>query len=157
MIDHLLDLPSGRSTPTLAESNDDLEHAVAALLVEAARMDENFDAAERATIERLLAAKFNMEPQAVHSLVEAAERAVQQSTQYFPFTRKINAHLSGDERIHIIEMLWKVAYSDGVLDPYEDMLLRRIAGLIHVTDRDRGLARKRALEDGQAARLRDAT
>ena len=44
-------------------------------------------------------------------------------------------------------MLWKVAYSDGVLDPLEDMLLRRIAGLIHVPDRDRGLARMRALEE----------
>jgi uncharacterized tellurite resistance protein B-like protein len=43
-------------------------------------------------------------------------------------------------------MLWKVAYSDGVLDPYEDALLRQIAGLIHVPDRERGLARQRALE-----------
>jgi uncharacterized tellurite resistance protein B-like protein len=147
MINRLLELLSGREAPALAESRDDLEQAVAALLIEAARMDENFDAAERATIERLLAEKFDMAPQAVKSLVEAAERAVKNSTQYFPFTRQINAMLSGDERVHIIEMLWKVAYSDGKLDPYEDMLLRRIAGLIHVTDRDRGLARKRALEE----------
>jgi uncharacterized tellurite resistance protein B-like protein len=147
MINRLLDFLSGREAPHLVESKDDLEHAVAALLIEAARMDENFDAAERAVIERLLATKFDLEPQAVNSLIEAAEKTVQQSTQYFPFTRQINARLSGDERVHIIEMLWKVAYSDGVLDPYEDMLLRRVAGLIHVTDRDRGLARQRALED----------
>jgi uncharacterized tellurite resistance protein B-like protein len=43
-------------------------------------------------------------------------------------------------------MLWKVAYSDGILDPYEDMLLRQIAGLIHVSDQERGSARKRALD-----------
>jgi uncharacterized tellurite resistance protein B-like protein len=147
MIDRLLDFLSGRAAPAVAQSIDDLEHSVAALLVEAARMDENFDAAERATIERLLAAKFDLDPQAVNLLIEAAERAVQRSTQYFPFTRQINGRLSGDERVGIVEMLWKVAYSDGVLDPYEDMLLRRIAGLIHVTDRDRGLARQRALED----------
>jgi len=49
-------------------------------------------------------------------------------------------------------MLWEVAYADGVLDPHEDMLLRQIAGLIHVPDRERGLARKRAVERAAAAR-----
>lgn len=148
MINRLLDLISGREAPALAKgSDDDLKHAVAALLIEAARMDDNFDAAERATVERLLADRFDLEPPAVSSLIEAAEHAVQNSTQYFPFTRRIVAELSEEERIDIIEMLWKVAYSDGILDPHEDMLLRRIAGLIHVPDRDRGLARQRALED----------
>jgi uncharacterized tellurite resistance protein B-like protein len=42
-------------------------------------------------------------------------------------------------------MLWQVAYADGVLDPEEDLLIRRVAGLIHVTDRERVLARQRAL------------
>jgi len=41
--------------------------------------------------------------------------------------------------------MWEVAYADGVLDPHEDMLLRRVAGLIHVPDRDRAAARRRAL------------
>jgi uncharacterized tellurite resistance protein B-like protein len=146
MIDRLLDFLSGRAAPALGRSNDDLEQAVAALLIEAARMDENFDAAERATIERVLADKFDLAPQAVNALIAEGERRVEQSTQYYSFTRQINDRLSGDEKVHIIEMLWKVAYSDGKLDPHEDMLLRRIAGLIHVSDRDRGLARKRALE-----------
>ena len=52
----------------------------------------------------------------------------------------------------IIEMLWKVVYADGVLDPYEDMLLRRIAGLIYVPDRERGMARQRALAHIAAAK-----
>ncbi|WP_119392619.1 TerB family tellurite resistance protein [Taklimakanibacter lacteus] len=145
MIDRLIDFLSGRDAPVLADRKDDLAHAVAALLVEAARMDDNFDGAERTTIERLLADRFDLKPQAVKSLVEAAEQAVQRSTQYYSFTRQINDRLSEEEKVRIIEMLWKVAYSDGVLDPHEDMLLRRIAGLIHVTDLDRGLARKRAL------------
>ena len=146
MIDRLLDFLSGRQAPAVTNNAGDLQHAVAALLIEAARMDENFDAAERAAVERLLAERFALESAAVKALIADAEQAVQNSTQYFPFTRQINDRLSGDERVRIIEMLWKVAYSDGVLDPYEDMLLRRIAGLIHVTDLDRGLARRRALE-----------
>ena len=53
--------------------------------------------------------------------------------------------MSIEERTEIIEMMWSVAYSDGVLDPHEDMLLRQIAGLIHVPDKERGQARQRAL------------
>jgi uncharacterized tellurite resistance protein B-like protein len=48
--------------------------------------------------------------------------------------------------VQIVEMMWEVAYADGTLDPQEDALLRRIAGLIHVSDQERGLARQRALE-----------
>ncbi len=109
-------------------------------------MDESFDAGERATIERLLAKRFDLTPDSVHKLVEAAEERVGNSTQYFPFTREITKSLSTEQRVGIIEMLWEVAYSDGILDPQEDMLLRQIAGLIHVPDRDRGMARKRAME-----------
>jgi uncharacterized tellurite resistance protein B-like protein len=146
MIDRVLDFLTGRRTPEVAESPDELELAVAALLIEAARMDDQFDAAERATIERVLAEKFDLSSEAVRSLLEAAEAAVRQSTQFFPFTRQIVQRISHEDRAHILEMMWEVAYADGVLDPHEDALLRRIAGLIHVPDRERGLARQRALE-----------
>jgi uncharacterized tellurite resistance protein B-like protein len=59
--------------------------------------------------------------------------------------------LSPEERIGIVEMMWTVAYSDGILDPHEDMLLRQIAGLIHVPDKERGLARQRALKRAATA------
>jgi uncharacterized tellurite resistance protein B-like protein len=146
MIDRVLDFLAGRRTPEVADSPDELELAVAALLIEAARMDDQFDAAERATIERVLAEKFDLSSDAVRSLMEAAEAAVRQSTQFFPFTRQIVQRISHEDRAHILEMMWEVAYADGVLDPHEDALLRRIAGLIHVPDRERGLARQRALE-----------
>jgi uncharacterized tellurite resistance protein B-like protein len=146
MIDRVLDFLTGRKAPALAENPDELELAVAALLIEAARMDDQFDAAERATIERVLAEKFDLSSEAVSSLMEAAEAAVRQSTQFFPFTRQIVQRISHEDRAHILEMMWEVAYADGVLDPHEDALLRRIAGLIHVPDRERGLARQRALE-----------
>jgi hypothetical protein len=55
----------------------------------------------------------------------------------------------------ILEMMWEVVYADGVLDPQEDMLLRRIAGLIYVSDGERGAARKRALERLAAAKGTD--
>jgi uncharacterized tellurite resistance protein B-like protein len=115
-------------------------------------MDDDFDAAERATIERLLAQRFELEPTAVQALLAEAERAVRHSTQFFPFTQEICRRLEPEARVQIIEMLWAVAYADGVLDPQEDMLLRRIAGLIAVPDGERGMARKRALAKLAAAK-----
>jgi uncharacterized tellurite resistance protein B-like protein len=155
MIERVLEFLTGRAPPAAVESGDELELAVAALLIEAARMDDSFDAAERATIGRLLAEKFGMPPAEVHELVAAAEAAVRRSTQFFPFTQEICRRIEPEERAHIIEMMWEVAYADGVLDPHEDMLLRRIAGLIAVSDRERMMARKRALERIAAARGTD--
>jgi uncharacterized tellurite resistance protein B-like protein len=152
MIERLLNFLTAMETPAEAPKPDELELAVAVLLIEAARMDEHFDAAERTIIERLLAERFDLTPEAVSKLVEASEQMVQNTAQYFPFTREISKRLSMEQRVGIIEMLWEVAYADGVLDPHEDMLLRQIAGLIHVPDRDRGLARQRALEKLAAAR-----
>jgi uncharacterized tellurite resistance protein B-like protein len=153
MIERVLEFLTGRAAPAAAaETGDDLEMAVAALLIEAARMDDSFDAGERATIERLLAEKFDLPPAEVHDLVAAAEAAVHRSTQFFPFTQEICRRIEPEDRAHIIEMMWDVAYADGVLDPHEDMLLRRIAGLIAVSDRERMIARKRALERIAAAR-----
>jgi len=151
MLDRLIEFLSGREAPALEESADDLQLSVAALLIEAAHMDSSFDDAERATIERLLAKRFDLDHEAVQSLIAQAQKKVEHSAQYFPFTHQITKRLSAEQRAEIIEMLWKVAYSDGVLDPYEDALVRQIAGLIHVPDRERGLARRRALEKLKAA------
>src|SRR4026207_1481123 len=89
MIDRLFDFLAGRKAPTLERDDDELKLSVAALLIEAARMDKNFDSAQRAAIERLLAEKFDLAPEAVHPLVEAAERLVRNTAQYFPFTQQI--------------------------------------------------------------------
>ena len=89
---------------------------------------------------------FSLDARSVQSLVEQADREMQRSAQYFPFTQQICRHASAEMRVQIIEMLWTVAYSNGALDPDEDALIRQIAGLIQVSDWDRGAARKRALE-----------
>jgi uncharacterized tellurite resistance protein B-like protein len=145
MLDRLLDVLTGRETQAAGPVPRDLDLAVAALLVEAARMDDVFGADERSAIEGLLAKRFGLGHDDVTSLVEEAQRKVESSAQYFPYTSRITRELECEQRAEIIEMLWRVAFADGVLDPHEDMLIRQIAGLIHVPDRERGLARQRAL------------
>lgn len=147
MLQRLLNVLNGREVPGIGAAGNDLELAVAALLVEAARMDDVFGADERSAIESLLARRFELSEDDVTSLVDKAQRNVETSAQYFPYTSRITRELECEQRAEIIEMLWRVAFADGVLDPHEDMLIRQIAGLIHVPDRERGLARQRALAD----------
>jgi uncharacterized tellurite resistance protein B-like protein len=146
MIDRLLDLLAGRVEWTSEKPVNDLPLAVAALLIELAGMDDKVDAGERHRIEHLLARMFRLDRDSVRSLVERADQVMQRSAQYFPFTQQICQHASAETRVQIIEMLWTVAYSDNTLDPHEDALIRQIAGLIQVSDWERGEARKRALE-----------
>jgi uncharacterized tellurite resistance protein B-like protein len=143
MFNQILSLLTGES-PASAKA-DQLQIAVAALMVHAATMDDTFDEAERRTIERLLGERFKLAPDAVKALLAAAERRAAESNQLYAFTRLAVEKLDEAGRVQLIEMLWEVAYADGVLDPDEDTLLRRVAGLLYVSDHDRGEARKRAL------------
>jgi uncharacterized tellurite resistance protein B-like protein len=125
---------------------DEVQLATAALMVEAARLDSDFDEKERRAIETLLTERFDLDEEEVTYLIEAATIAADESNQLYGFARNIKDQFSSEERIQMIEMLWEVAYADGVLHDYEASLLRRVAGLIYVPDRDSGLARKRVLE-----------
>lgn len=130
------------------EGDEAIRLSAAFLLVEAACQDGSFDADERATIERLLAERFQLDADTCAELLAEAEAAQAHAVQWQRHTRAIVEHFDEAERIAMIEMLWEVAYADGKVDDYEANLLRRIGGLIYVSDRDRGEARKRV-----AARL----
>jgi uncharacterized tellurite resistance protein B-like protein len=146
MIQQLIEILSGAAPRSPAGRPDRLQLAVAALLVQAASMDDTFDDAERAAIEQILARRFALNAEAVKRLLAAAEAASAQSAQLYAFTRIAAEQFGPEERIGLIEMLWEVAYADGMLHPDEDALIRRIAGLIYVSDLDRGAARKRVLQ-----------
>jgi len=123
---------------------DELQLATAALLVEAAVMDGHCDDEERAVIERALIDRFSLEKTEAAELLSGAEEAVKDTSQIYGFTRVIKDRTPHEERVEIIEMLWEVAYADGELHDYEANLVRRVAGLINVSDRDSGTARKTA-------------
>ncbi len=124
----------------------DLQLAVGALLVVAATRDDMFVDEERTTIERLLAERFELPPDKAAQLVAASEAESATSLQMFGYVRKIMEQMDEADRVKLVEMLWEVAYADGVLDPHEDALIRRVAGLIYVSDFDRGAARRRVRE-----------
>jgi len=142
MFDRILDLLMPGAAP---RAETEIHIAVAALLVEAARMDDHFDPAERTAIRTVLARRFALDDAAVDRLIASAETAADRSSALYRFTRVVAESFDPAARIGMIEMLWEVAYADGVLDPDEDALIRRVAGLIFVEDHERGAARQRVL------------
>ncbi|MEM7221760.1 MAG: TerB family tellurite resistance protein [Pseudomonadota bacterium] len=126
-------------------SADDRQIAVAALMLEAALMDQSFDDEERGVIKRLLAERFQLADKDTDELLEIAQGRVEGSLQLYGFTSVVKDNFTPEERIELMEMLWQVAYADGKLDDYEANLMRRVSGLIFVSDWDSGQARKRAL------------
>jgi uncharacterized tellurite resistance protein B-like protein len=145
MIDNIRAWISG-GRPDSRGRQDEVQLALTALLIEAAYSDDHFDQAERAIIAGLLENRFNLSQSDARALLAAGEAAATESAELFHFTRIINERLSPADRIGLVEMLWEVAYADGVLDEYEDSLLRRVGGLIYVPDRERGTARQRVLK-----------
>ena len=147
MLDRLHRLLTGRppEAPPAAHSFEERQLAAAALLVEAATMDSSFDAAERGRIAELVQERFALGADEALDLIAEAERAVAASVQWHGFTSAIKDGFDHAERVALIEMLWEVAYADGRLHDYEASLLRRIAGLLYVSDRESGEARKRVL------------
>jgi uncharacterized tellurite resistance protein B-like protein len=119
--------------------------AAVALLVDAASIDGDFDPAERQMIAALLAKKFDLDAEEVEALIIEAVARVDKSVDHYGFVRKVKEAFDHDARVDLIEMLWQVAYADGVVDDFEANLMRRLAGLLNVSDREAGDARKRVI------------
>jgi uncharacterized tellurite resistance protein B-like protein len=145
MIESILGWLTGAAPGGAERPQDALRLALAALLVEAADSDDHFEESERAVIRQSLERRFKLSQGEAEGLLSSGESEAGRVAELFHFTRIINERLSFEQRIELVEMLWEVVYADGVLDQYEDSLLRRVSGLIYVPDRERGMARQRVL------------
>ena len=147
MLDRFLSFFGERRAEPAAGSEgrapDEFHLAAAVLLVLAATADGAFDAAERGRIEWLCEHRFGLSAEEADALLAAAEREAGESVQILGFTRVIKDGFTYDERLHLMEMLWEVVYADEVVEAREAQLMRRVAGLIYVEDRDSGVARAR--------------
>lgn len=124
-------------------STDELTMAAAALMVEAALTDESLDESERARISQLVAWRFSLPDDEAKAIVTEAEAAMAERVDFHRFTNTVLRAFDLNERIRLLELLWEVVYADGVVDPREEFLMRRITGLLQVPDRDSGAAKKR--------------
>ena len=110
---------------------------VAALLIHAARIDDNYTAIEKEIIKKALIDLKLVEQNNSEKLLSEAEIKEQDSNQIVEFTREIKKN-SMEFRFKIVEILWKIIYSDNISDNYESNLIRRICGLLYISDKDSG-------------------
>lgn len=122
------------------ETPEDTEHqlrlAAAALLVEMMSQDHQVDEKEIKTVRQALLEHLELTEEEIDEVYALAKDAKHQATDYHQFTRLIAEQYTQDKKVHLIELLWQVAYADGELNRYEEQMVRKICDLIYVSHKD---------------------
>ena len=111
---------------------------IAALLIHAAKIDENYTDIEKDIIKKALIDLNNITADQAEELIMLAEKKEEEQNQIIEFTKEIKKY-SMESRLKIIEIIWKIVYSDGTSDSYESNLIRRICGLLYISGKDNGI------------------
>jgi uncharacterized tellurite resistance protein B-like protein len=131
-----------KAPETSALRTEDARIAMAALLVRIARSDEDYDDDEKLLINKMLQSRYNLVKDETESIRKQAEDLEAQAPDTVRFTRLIKSSIPFEDRKSIVRDLWAVALSDGKRDSEENNLMRLIANLLGVNDRDSALERQ---------------
>ena len=118
---------------------------IAALLIHAAKIDENYEDKEREIIKKALI-ELGADSSNIDKVVADAEVIEANSNQILDFTKEVK-NMSEPDKVKIIESLWKIIYSDNSADIYEANLMRRLAGLLYIDARTMGELKQRVKKE----------
>lgn len=110
--------------------------AVAALLVEVLRADYDVSGSERRQVLDSIRGILDLDPGQCEILLELAEQRVDEAHDLHQFTSEVNRAFAADEKVGLVEQLWRVAQADETVHKYEEHLIRRISDLLHVPHRE---------------------
>ena len=139
MINKIKDLITkfGKEEEIQEESNLTLlNNSCAALLVEIAFADKDFDETEKASLKQSLIETYAIDESDIEEIIRDAEDTVSESTSLYGYTNIVNSEFQYEDKLKLLRNLWKIAYADGYLDKYEEHLLRKISDLIHISHSD---------------------
>ena len=114
----------------------DLDNACAALLVEIAFADKDFDESEQDSLKKSLMECYKISEEEINEIIEDAEITVKESTSLYGYTRIVNDEFEYTDKLDLLRNMWKIAYADGNLDKYEEHLIRKTSDLIHISHSD---------------------
>jgi len=120
------------------ENSNNKNILVIALLIHAAKIDENYTEAEKKIIIKAIMHLNEINLNEAEKLLKLSEKKEEESNQIVEFTREIKKYPM-EFRLKIIEIIWKIVYSDNASDSYESNLIRRICGLLYISDKDNGI------------------
>ena len=145
MIKLLKDILSNNTSEEDKKDTDNLE-LLSGLMIEAAYTDGQIDEIETNRIKLSLINVFEEDPKEVDSILQDALKNKNNSKSLHHYTSLINKNFSNEKKLLLIESLWEIVLSDGEIHDYESNLIRRLAGLLYISDVDSGNAKKRALD-----------
>ena len=119
-----------------SKNNSDNLVKVAALLIHAAKIDENFSSLEENLIKQTLL-KIGANNSNIEEIIKDAQKIEENSNQILDFTKEIK-NMNEEKKIEIIEALWRIIYSNKIADDYETNLMRRLAGLLYIDSKIMG-------------------
>ena len=109
---------------------------IAALLIHAAKIDENYSEIEKKIIKETLI-NIGSKPENVDTILSEGKKIEEDSNQILDFTKEVK-NMKEQDKIRIIETLWKIIYSNNEADIYETNLMRRLAGLLYIDNKVMG-------------------
>lgn len=130
----------------------DARLALTALLVRVARSDNEYTGSEARQIEQIATDRYGLDSASAENLRKDAEVLETEAPDTVRFTRAIKDAVPYEERLGVIEALWKVVLADGARSDEENALLRLVANLLGVTDTDSAMARQRVEAQNQSPR-----
>ena len=122
--------------PSTTSINNKLKLATAALLIEISKADHHVHENEKESITNALSTSFGMSSEETKEIIELADQEVNKSISIYEFTRLINENYTMEQKKHVIGLLWQIALSDDHLEALEEHLIRKTAGLLHVSHED---------------------
>ena len=144
MIKLLKNILNNKHSNEETEDNENLE-LLCGLMIEAAFTDGQIDESEVTKIKLSLINVFAEDPKEVNLVLEEAIKNKNNSKSLYHYTSFINKNYDEDKKLLLIETLWEIILSDGEIHDFESNLIRRLAGLLYISDVNSGNARKRAL------------
>jgi len=121
--------PKNADPPT----EHDVRIAACALFVEMARIDEKFTEVEMDTILTIVKERYGLSREHADALVAEADKELAESVDLWQFARLINENYTTDEKIEIIETLWRMVFVDGKMDRYEHYLMNKLKNLLRLS------------------------
>ena len=148
MLSLLKNILNNQNSQENNNNNRDLE-LLCGLMIEAAYTDGNIDLSELNKIKLSLINIFSEDPKEVSLVLEKAQQNKNNSKSLHYYTSFINKNFDDKKKILLIEVLWEIVLSDGEVHDFESNLIRRLAGLLYISDVDSGNAKIRALDKNQ--------
>ena len=146
MINLLKNILKTKNSSNEKEDSKNLE-LLCGLMIEAAYTDGRIDKIELDKIKNSLINVFDESPDDVELILKEAIKNKNNSKSLHHYTSFINKNFTDDKKLQLIEVLWEIVLSDDEIHDFESNLIRRLAGLLYISDVNSGNARKRALDN----------